>query len=107
MCYDCIFNEKSMLNCKNITEKQYFMKQNTSNYTHFGTMELIGSSQSNMAETDVHSCCILGVVNNAIAARRMYCYEFVRHNISYTFIRISMSQYFVYIYTNRFWRSRC
>ena len=55
-----------MLNCNNITEKQYFMKQNTSNYTHFGTMELIGSSQSNMAETDVHSRCILGVVNNAL-----------------------------------------
>ena len=55
-----------MLNCNNITEKQYFMKQNTSNYTHFGTMEVIGSSQSNMAETDVHSRCILGVVNNAL-----------------------------------------
>ena len=74
-----------MLKCKNITEKQYFMKQNTSNNTHFGTMELIGSSQSNMAETDVHSRCILGVVNNAIPARHLY--EILCHNISYTFIR--------------------
>ena len=27
-----------MLNCKNITEKQYFMKQNTINYTYFGNV---------------------------------------------------------------------
>src|SRR4029434_2247613 len=38
MCYDCIFTEKSMLNYKNITEKQYFMKQNTINYTYFGNV---------------------------------------------------------------------
>ena len=53
MCYDCIFNEKSMLNCKNITEKLYFRKQNTGFYLHFDTMQLDGElKNSNMTETE-------------------------------------------------------
>ena len=42
-----------MLNCKNITEKLYFRKQNTGFYLHFDTMQVDGElKNSNMTETE-------------------------------------------------------
>src|SRR4029434_2454926 len=71
-----------MLNCKNITEKQYFMKQNTINYTYFGNVySEIDRSTSNHAANiagpyiDIYIYMSMGPYTSQIPSDILFSYN--------------------------------